>query len=232
MEHDNEHDVVVDDEEEGREDNVNVLDEEDNLSDEDMPFDDDMSNASDEGGDDDSFNYDDLVLLEQNDPDLLNFVIYYTYRPPDDMEASGESIGRNAYLKELDEIRSIHDEAPYLGRRFFQGLVKNRSIQKLQLYCSDLQCDELTFLYLIPFFMNNKAFESLDITCVNESAVPGVGHFDSLVYALEQFNGLKELTMFKMIDDIIEGADKVIQALSSHTGLRKLHLESVDIGIK
>ena len=80
--------------------------------------------------------------------------------------------------------------------------------------------------------MNNKAFESLDITCVNESAVPGVGHFDSLVYALEQFNGLKELTMFKMIDDIIEGADKVIQALSSHTGLRKLHLESVDIGIK
>ena len=229
MENDNEHDAV-DNEDEGREDNV--LDEEDNLSDEDMPFDDDMSNATDEGSDDDSFNYDDLVLLEQNDPDLLNFVIYYTFRPPDDMEAFGESIGRNAYLKELDEIRSIHDEAPYLGRRFFRGLVKNRSIQKLQLYCSDLQCDELTFLYLIPFFMNNKAFESLDITCVNESAVPGVGHFDSLVYALEQFNGLKELTMFKMIDDIIEGADKVIQALSSHTGLRKLHLESVDIGIK
>jgi hypothetical protein len=207
MEHDNEHDVV-DDEEEGREDNV--LDEEDNLSDEDiiMPFDDDdnMSDEtnSDEGSDDDSFNYDDLVLLEQNDPDLLNFVIRYTYRPPDDMEAFGESIGRNAYLKELVEIRirSIHDEAPYLGRRFFPGLLKNRSIQKLHLYCSDLQCDELTFLYLIPFFMNNKAFESLDITCVNESAVPGVGHFDSLVYALEQFNGLKELTMFKMMDNL------------------------------
>ena len=156
MEHDNEHDVV-DDEEEGREDNV--LDEEDNLSDEDiiMPFDDDVSDASDEGSDDDSFNYDDLVLLEQNDPDLLNFVIRYTYGPPDDMEAFGESIGRNAYLKELDEIRSIHDEAPYLGRRFFPGLVKNRSIQKLHLYCSDLQCDEMTFLYLIPFFMNNNA---------------------------------------------------------------------------
>ena len=52
------------------------------------------------------------------------------------------------------------------------------------------------------------------------------------MYALEQFNGLKELTMFKMMDNIIEGADKVIQALSGHTGLRKLHLESVDIGIK
>ena len=94
MEHDNKHDVA-DDKEEGREDNV--LDEDDNLSDEDMPFDDDMSDASTKRSDDDSFNYDDLVLLEQNDPDLLNFVIRYTYRPPDDMEAFGESIGRNAY---------------------------------------------------------------------------------------------------------------------------------------
>ena len=34
------------------------------------------------------------------------------------------------------------------------------------------------------------------------------------------------------VQNVIEGADKVIQALSSHTGLRKLHLESVDIGIK
>jgi hypothetical protein len=217
MENGNEHDVV-DDEEEGREDDV--LDEEDNLSDEDMPFDDDdnMSDEtnSDEGSEDD--NGDDLMLqLERNDPDLLNFVIRYTDRPPDGWAALGESIGRNTMLNEL-----VIDYEPLseIGVNLYRGLIKNRSIKKLKL-CSNRSCGEI-FLYLIPFFTKNKSLESLGITYL------GGGRFDSLEYALEQFNGLKEFSLF--INVGIEGVDKVIQSLSCHNGLRKRTLIGAQIG--
>jgi hypothetical protein len=217
MENGNEHDVV-DDEEDGREDDV--LDEEDNLSDEDMPFDDDdnMSDEtnSDEGSEDD--NGDDLMLqLERNDPDLLNFVILYTDRPPDGWAALGESIGRNTMLKELD---IDYEPLSEIGVNLYRGLIKNRSVKKLKL-CSNRSCGGI-FLYLIPFFTKNKSLESLDVTYING------GRFDSLEYALEQFNGLKEFTLF--INGGVEGVDKVIQSLSCHTGLRKLTVIGAQIG--
>ena len=220
MENGNEHDVV--DDEEGRGEDDDALVEEDNLSDEDMPFDDDdnMSDEddNDEGSEDD--NGDDLMLqLERNDPDLLNFVILYTDRPPDGWAALGESIGRNTMLNELD---IDYEPLSEIGVNLYRGLVKNRSIKKLKL-CSNRACGEI-FLYLIPFFTKNKSLESLEIMYING------GRFDSLEYALDQFNGLKEFSLF--CNDSIEGEDKVLQSLSGHTGLRKLHLSGVQIGME
>ena len=181
MENGNEHDVVDDEEGRGEDD---ALVEEDNISDEDLPFDDDddMSDDddNDEGSEDD--NGDDLVLqLERNDPDLLNFVIHYGNRPPDDWAALGESIGRNTMLNELD---IDYEPLSEIGVNLYRGLVKNRSIKKLKL-CSNRACGEI-FLYLIPFFTKNKSLESLEIIYLNS------GRFHSLEYALDQFNGLKE----------------------------------------
>jgi Ran GTPase-activating protein (RanGAP) involved in mRNA processing and transport len=190
--------------------------------------DDNMSDAmlSDEGSEDDNGN--DLMLelrLERNDPDLLIFDIGMGHHPPRGWEVLGESIGHNTMLHEV----SIGDNEPQseLGPRFFRGLAKNRSIKKMSFSCSNRLCGE-NFQYLIPFFMNNKSLESLDILFSNCFELPRNGRFDSLEFALEQFNGLKELSLAS--DDGIEGADKVIKALSGHTGLRKLSLEDVQIG--
>ena len=93
----------------------------------------------------------------------------------------------------------------------------NRSIEKLSCY-SDLHFGEM-LLYLIPFFMNNQAFESLNITHLNTTTVNG-GHLDTLEYTLEQFNELKELTLICNVTPS-KGEDKVIEALFGHVGLRK-----------
>lgn len=192
-----------------------ILDEEDEFSD-----DDDMSAVED-----DNDNDDDLMLIERNDPGLLIFYIGMGYNPSLGWEVLGESIGRNTILNEVN----IGDNEPQseLGPRFFRGLAKNRSIKKMSFSCSNRLCGE-NFQYLIPFFMNNKSLESLEIRYLECSVLPSVGRFDSLEFALEQFNGLKELTLDS--DDVIEGADKDIKALSGHTGLRKLSLEDVKIG--
>ena len=76
--------------------------------------------------------------------------------------------------------------------------------------------------------MNYTSFESLRLIYLNGSEAPSEGRFDSLEYALEQFNWLKELRM--EIDGRIEGAENVIQALSGHTGLRELHLLGAQMG--
>jgi hypothetical protein len=202
----------------------------DNGLDEDMPFDDDddMSDEtnSDEGSDDDNDDDDRRMLevqqLERNNPVLLNFSIDKGYNPPScGWEVLGESIGRNTMLKEL---YIDYEPLSELGMRFFRGLAKNRSIKELTLYCRSRACGEI-LLYLTPFFMNNKSFESLDISYFNCSNVPSEGRFDSLEYVLEQFNGLKELKFYA--DGSTDGADKVIKALSSHTGLRELHLSGI-----
>jgi Ran GTPase-activating protein (RanGAP) involved in mRNA processing and transport len=199
---------------------------EDNGLDGDMPFDDDddMSDETNsvEGFEDD--NDEDLMLelqLERNDPGLLNFGIDDGYNPSRGWEVLGESIGRNTMLNVLD---IAYESLSELGMRFFRGLAKNRSIKELIL--RNCACGEI-LLYLTPFFMNNKSFESLDIRYFNCSNVPSEGRF-GLEFALEQFNGLKELK-FSAVGSM-EGADKVIQALSSHTGLRELHLSGIEEG--
>ena len=127
----------------------------------------------------------------------------------------------------LNEVNIFYYPLSALGMRFLRGLAKNRSIKVLKFYCSNRLCGE-NFEHLIPFFINNKSLESLEISYFKGSEVPSGGRFDGLEFALEQFNGLKELTLVS--EDGIEGADKVVQALSGHTGLRKLSLEGVQIG--
>jgi Ran GTPase-activating protein (RanGAP) involved in mRNA processing and transport len=210
-------DVVVDDEMDAGRGEEHVLDEEHD--------DDDMSNESisDEGSEDD--NDDDLTLLERNDPNLLIFDIG-TEQTRRGWEVLGESIGRNTMLKEL---YIYYEPLSELGMSFFRGFVKNRSIKVLKFFCSNRVCGDL-LLYLIPFFINNKSFESLSVEYLDCSELPSVVRFDSLEYALEQFSGLKELTLVSDDGICIEGADKVIKALAGHTGLRKLSLEDVHIG--
>ena len=168
-----------DEADDGRRGEEDVLDEEDELLSDD---DDDMS------VEDDNDNDDDLMLIERNDPGLLIFVIGMGYNPSRGWEALGESIGRNTMLNEVN----IGDNEPQseLGPRFFRGLAKNRSIKKMSFSCSNRLCGE-NFQYLIPFFMNNKSLESLEIRYLECSVLPSVGRFDSLEFALEQFNGLK-----------------------------------------
>lgn len=93
----------------------------------------------------------------------------------------GRFIGSNTHLKELS-IAIDHEPFSLLGWRFFRELALNRSIVKLDLYC-DFSCDEM-LLYLIPFFINHQAFESLYITYLN-TPTANVGRLDTLEYALE-----------------------------------------------
>ena len=153
-------------------------------------------------------NDDNLMLelqLERNDPGLLNFIIDDGYNPSCGWEALGESIGRNTML---NEVNIIHETLSELGMRFLRGLAKNRSIKKLSFFISNRVCGDL-LLYLLPFFMNNTSFESLGLIYLNGSEAPSEGRFDSLEYALEQFNWLKELRM--EIGGRIEGVENVIK---------------------
>lgn len=61
--------------------------------------------------------------------------------------------------------------------------------------------------YLIPFFTNNKFFESLGVSYLKCSEMPSDGRFDSLEYVLQQFNSLKELRVSS--NGGIDGADLV-----------------------
>jgi Ran GTPase-activating protein (RanGAP) involved in mRNA processing and transport len=213
-------------EEDGREDDV--LDEEVDLSGEE-DSEDDEDDASSVGmifddDDEDDVEEDLMIQIGRNDALLKIININNSYDPPDGWEAFGESIGRNTML---NEVNIIYQPLSVLGVKFYRGLAKNRSIKRLK-FCSNRVCGEI-LLYLIPFFMKNKSFESLDILYDHYSGLPSGGRFDSLEYALEQFNGLKELRVCSDRDGI-DGAGKVIKALSDHTGLRKLHLGGVQIG--
>ena len=212
MEHGNDNDFF--DEDDGRGEDDDLDEEDDHLSDDDMSVEDDNDND------------DDLMLIERNDPGLLIFDIVSGYHPPDGWEILGESIGRNTML---NEVNIIYEPLSELGMHFFRGLAKNRSIKKLSFFISNRVRGDL-LLYLIPFFMNNTSFESLRFRLIylNGSEAPSEGRFDSLEYALEQFNWLKELRM--EIFGRIEGAENVIQALSGHTGLRELHLFGAQMG--
>jgi len=229
MEHGNGNHAGVEAEDGRGEDDV--LDEENHLSD-----DDDISDAilSDEGSEDDNDDF--FMLIERNDPDL-QYKLYCIERNDPDLlkfdigtepsrgwEVLGERIGRNTML---NEVNIIYEPLSELGMHFFRGLAKNRSIKKLSFFISSRVCGDL-LLYLIPFFMNYTSFESLRLIYLNGSEAPSEGRFDSLEYALEQFNWLKELRM--EIDGRIEGAENVIQALSGHTGLRELHLLGAQMG--
>jgi hypothetical protein len=108
----------------------------------------------------------------------------------------------------LNEVNIIHETLSELGMRFLRGLAKNRSIKKLSFFISNRVCGDL-LLYLLPFFMNNTSFESLGLIYLNGSEAPSEGRFDSLEYALEQFNWLKELRM--EIGGRIEGVENVIK---------------------
>ena len=57
----------------------------------------------------------------------------------------------------------------------------NRLIEKLDFSC-DITCDK-KILYLIPFFVNNKATETLEITYINTDG-SNLGRLDTLEYAL------------------------------------------------
>ena len=83
---------------------------------------------------------------------------------------------------------------------------------------------------MIPFFTKNQAFESLDITYINCSLISSDGRFETLEYALEQFTGLKELTLISGCS--IGGAGKVIEELSGHVGLTKIVLIGFQIGME
>jgi hypothetical protein len=129
----------------------------------------------------------------------------------------------------LKELEIVYEPLSQLGPRFFRGLAKNRSIKKLSFYCCNLRCGDI-LLYLIPFFTKNQAFESLDITYLNCSLISSDGRFETLEYALEQFTGLKELTLISGCS--IGGAGKVVKALSGHVGLTKIVLIGVQIGME
>ena len=74
------------------------------------------------------------------------------------------SSGRNTHFKQLS-IWIDPETFVQLRWRFFRGLALNSLIEKLDFYC-DITCDKI-LLYLIPFFVSNKAIETLEITYIN-----------------------------------------------------------------
>ena len=184
--------------------------------------DDDWSESSD---DDD----DDVELrrkIEDNDPDLTELIMG-NYLPPDgDWERAGKGIGRNTHIKELCFGSNIVDDVQVRREQFesfCEGLARNKSIEKLLIWCCGLFGGEI-FDMIGPFFDRNS-----NLRCLYLDFDEGRGNAASSVRllstSLARFNTLEEFECKygnNLQGDI--GAEMIIQALEGHSRLAKIDL--------
>jgi len=156
----------------------------------------------------------------KNSPLLDRSTILKSYHlpPDDDWEGYGRAIGWNKHLKEIniqDSLSLIPNECLL---DFLTGFVMNQSIQKLTIYDWPLS---VILTALNPFFVNNQAFECLNLRTDNEG---GLLRMES---SLRMFRSLKEFTLDN--GEEWECADGVMSSMIGHTGLRKLTLTGFTI---
>ena len=103
----------------------------------------------------------------------------------------------------------------------------NQSIEKLVVPCVEFQNDD-TFLLILPFFMNNQAFNHLEIGFEGQNCSVFLSR---LVFVLGQFQSLK---VFDLTCDPDLSSNHalfyLIEALAGHVGLSNLILGNVKIG--
>eukprot|EP00579_Thalassiosira_antarctica_P013627 CAMPEP_0201938610 /NCGR_PEP_ID=MMETSP0903-20130614/41659_1 /ASSEMBLY_ACC=CAM_ASM_000552 /TAXON_ID=420261 /ORGANISM="Thalassiosira antarctica, Strain CCMP982" /LENGTH=652 /DNA_ID=CAMNT_0048479899 /DNA_START=124 /DNA_END=2079 /DNA_ORIENTATION=+ len=145
------------------------------------------------------------------------------YLPHDgNWERCGQVIGRKKQLKEL-LFYDIDDEVMRGDfSSIFQGVSHNRSICDLSFHYCGL-ADNRIFSILTPFFKENHNFESLKINGCDL----GRDGLHLLTTALTEFDSLKEFELSRCGKDH-DGS--YIQALTGHSGLRKLSLCENRIG--
>ena len=135
---------------------------------------------------------------------------------------TGESIAHNTHLKKLT-LRNITTNDI---ESFFRGVARNSSIQTLCL-SEVLPRGELLNI-LVPFFKNNHNVEGLYFEYC------GCKNTHLMASALSQFSSLKEFTLVRehpFADPSFDGQlQPVIDALSSHLGVRNLHLSGIHVG--
>ena len=147
------------------------------------------------------------------------------YDNEDDWEELGTAIGRNTFLTEV--ILRARNIPAIKFRDFVRGLAFNRSIRKLSIASCNLSNDvaldlsQETWNHLTLFFINNKAFECLEL----ELRWNMVNHRELI--------SVKEFKLSKDRDHRYDNAsaDDVIDALiEHHTGLRKLTIQGFCMG--
>mmetsp|Transcript_10063 Transcript_10063/g.18411 ORF Transcript_10063/g.18411 Transcript_10063/m.18411 type:complete len:552 (-) Transcript_10063:40-1695(-) len=184
-----------------------------------------------------------LQIGPEEDPlELVNF-------PTRDWVQFGKDIGKNTHIRDLQvqlfgEVNAFHvdneheeeveeeedDVTKEDMRQFFQGVSKNRSIEKLSFKHFHLFSKEC-FRILGEFFKTNKKLKSLSISY----CMLGDTHID-LATALAGFDSLTEFELYHRHENLPwedmndEKAAVIIQALSGHSRLRKLSLSGNQIG--
>ena len=197
--------------------------------------DDDLVGVNDDDDDDvslDSFDnepFEDMMRrLGTNDPSLTTLRVGLDgHQPPNrDWGSLGRAIGMNTQLIKLTLRPGLLTSEHQLAS-FFSGLAVNRSIQTLKF--DHTQLNEYMVELMAPFLAENHVFDcfefgglhALEFTDI-KTILLGVTSF------LLMFDYLKEFRLsYKGYNGDL---DNIIQALTVHTGLRKLVLKSISIG--
>ena len=178
-----------------------------------------------------------MSRISQNDPSVTSLTVgnlqgriserRQRYTPTGDL---GRAIGVNKHLEVLTLFRCMpSDELS----SFFTGIGSNRSIRMLEfIYCRDLNDSMMN--YLTPFLENNHTFESMEIAVFD-----CYGTTDSGISSLLQmFDYLKEFRLNCAEINISNNltlsnqTDIILESLIGHTGLMKIELVNIEIGIR
>jgi hypothetical protein len=171
---------------------------------------------------------DTMRRLGTNDPSLTTLRVGLDgHQPPNrDWGSLGRAIGMNTQLIKLT-LRNGLPTSEHQLASFFSGLAVNRSIQTLKF--DHTQLNGYMVELMAPFLAENHVFDcfefgglhALEFTDI-KTILLGVTSF------LLMFDYLRE---FRLSDEgYNDDLDIIIQALTVHTGLRKLVLNSITIG--
>ena len=166
--------------------------------------------------------------LGTNDPSLTTLRVGLGgHQPPNrDWGSLGRAIGMNTQLTKLTLRNGLPTSKDALAS-FFSGLAVNRSIQTLKF--DHTQLNGYMVELMAPFLAENHVFDCLEFIGLYaleftdiKTILLGVTSF------LLMFDYLKEFRL--SYEGYNDDLDIIIQALTVHTGLRKLVLNSITIG--
>jgi hypothetical protein len=165
--------------------------------------------------------YEDMMRrLRVNEPSLTTLRVGGFYQPPnDDWGGIGRAIGMNTQL----QVLTVCD---VLQKTFFSGLAINRSIHTLVFEYSG-EVNGYMVDQMAPFLADNKVFNSLAFVLTDDVNATTVSCLASF---LLMFDYLENFKLSGGEEGIVNDLDIIIQALTVHTGLRKLHFWGVAIG--
>ena len=177
----------------------------------------------------DETNQEILRKIKENDPEFDTLWVIddrqdnFDYVPEGSLDIGwlGYFIGKNTILREIyfhwSVLKDFH--------KFFKGVNRNRSIQKLTFLYMDLSGGEI-FQSLGPFFQNNGNLSKLELTACQF----GAGCARQFSLALRACN--KSLKCIGMEEIGLGGGQlvEIFEAMSVHPQLERLRLDNMNIG--